>query len=88
MILTLILVNTFGWLILQLSIAAVAVRMDPRWFARDNRLYRVRGGEVDFYRRWLRIRRWKNWLPDGAPWVGGSFRRRPCSDATRRVSTN
>jgi glycosyl-4,4'-diaponeurosporenoate acyltransferase len=76
MILTLILVNTFGWLILQLSIAAVAVRMDPRWFARDNWLYRVRGGEVDFYRRWLRIRRWKNWLPDGAPWVGGSFRKK------------
>jgi glycosyl-4,4'-diaponeurosporenoate acyltransferase len=76
MILTLIAVNTLGWLVLQLSIAAAAVRMDSRSFADDNWFYRVRTGEIEFYKRWLHIRRWKNSLPDGAPWVGGSFRKK------------
>jgi glycosyl-4,4'-diaponeurosporenoate acyltransferase len=37
---------------------------------------RVRSGEVEFYRRWLRVRKWKAMLPDGAPWVGGTFSKR------------
>jgi glycosyl-4,4'-diaponeurosporenoate acyltransferase len=76
MILTLIAVNTCGWLILQLSIAAVATRVSPCCFAKDNWLYRVRAREIEFYKRWLRIRRWKRWLPDGGPWVGGGFRKK------------
>jgi glycosyl-4,4'-diaponeurosporenoate acyltransferase len=74
-ILLLIAVNTIAWLVLQLSIAAAATRMNPRPFARDHRLYRVRSWEPGFYSRWLLIRRWKHMLPDGAPWVGGSFRK-------------
>jgi glycosyl-4,4'-diaponeurosporenoate acyltransferase len=76
MILTLIAINTTGWLVLQLSIAAVATRVSSRFFANRRGLYRVRGWEVHVYRRWLRIRRWKRMLPDGASWVGGSFRKK------------
>jgi len=76
MILAIITANTFGWLVLQLFIAAVATRMAPRCFAKDNWLYRVWAREIEFYRRFLLIRRWKNWLPDGAPWVGGRFRKK------------
>jgi len=76
MILTLIAVNTLGWLVLQLSLAAMAIRMDSHRFASDNWFYRVSASEVEFYRRWLLIRRWKNWLPDGATWVGGGFRKK------------
>lgn len=73
---TLILVNTLGWLVLQLSIAAVAIRIGPSRFEDDNWLYRVRAFEIEFYKRWLHIRRWKHLLPDGASWVGGSFRKK------------
>jgi len=73
---TLILVNTLGWLIVQLSIAAIAIWMDTVWFADDNRLYRVQEWEIKFYKRWLHIRRWKGLLPDGARWVGGRFRKK------------
>lgn len=69
----LFLVNSLGWLVLQLSIAAVAIRLSPKFFANDDRLYRVHAFEIQFYRRWLRVRRWKHMLPDGAPWVGGRF---------------
>src|ERR1700755_3608937 len=69
----LLLINTFAWLLLQLSIAAIAVRLGEKRFARDNWFYRVRPVEISFYKRWLRIRRWKGRLPDAAPWVGGDF---------------
>lgn len=71
MILTLI--NSLGWLILQLSIAAIATRMPSAYFARDNRLYRTHPAEIAFYRSYLQIRRWKRRLPDGASWTGGTF---------------
>ncbi|MGD0797010.1 MAG: hypothetical protein ABR910_04720 [Acidobacteriaceae bacterium] len=76
MILALVAINTAGWLFLQLAIAWAATRASSRRFAANNRLFKVRSWEISFYRRWLRIRRWKRILPDGAPWVGGSFRKK------------
>jgi glycosyl-4,4'-diaponeurosporenoate acyltransferase len=76
MIFAIIAANVFGWLVLQLAIAAVATRMDSRRFAHDNWLYRTCPAEVAFYRNWLLVRRWKGLLPDGAPWVGGTFRKK------------
>jgi glycosyl-4,4'-diaponeurosporenoate acyltransferase len=73
MVIRLILINAVSWLVLQLSIAAAVTRISAERFANDNLLYHVRAWEIGFYRRWLRIRKWKRMLPDGAPWVGGSF---------------
>ena len=28
------------------------------------------------YERWLRVRSWKDWLPDAGPWLGGLGKRR------------
>ncbi len=72
----LIALNVGGWLVLQLSIAWGMTRLPEHHFARDTWWMRVRNWEINFYRRWLRIRRWKAMLPDGAPWVGGTFRKR------------
>jgi glycosyl-4,4'-diaponeurosporenoate acyltransferase len=69
-------VNVAVWLVLQLGIAAAGISMKSDRFARDTWYYEVRGWETGFYRRWLRIRQWKQMLPDGAPWVGGSFRKK------------
>ena len=73
MIATLIAANTVAWLVIHLSIAAIVTRVDARNFATDNLLYRTCPAEIILYRNWLHIRRWKNLLPDGAPWVGGTF---------------
>lgn len=73
MVIRLILINSVSWLVLQLSIAAAVTRISAQRFVNDNALYHVRSWEVKFYRRWLRIRRWKRLLPDGASWVGGRF---------------
>lgn len=69
----LIAINTVGWLGLQLGIAWAATRAPSRYFSADNWLYAVRAWEAGFYRRCLRVRRWKRLLPDGAPWVGSRF---------------
>ncbi len=71
-----IVVDMIGWPVLQLGIAWVMTKISSRRFASDNRLYHVRGWEIGFYRRWLCIRKWKGLLPDGAAWVGGSFRKK------------
>lgn len=76
MILTLIAVNAAGWLVLQLGIAWGVTKLSSSRFMNDNRFYRIRGWETGFYRRWLRIRRWKARLPDGARWVGSAFQKR------------
>jgi glycosyl-4,4'-diaponeurosporenoate acyltransferase len=75
-VLILIAANALGCAALQLTIAAIAVRIDARHFGRDSPLYRTHPAEIAFYRRVLRIRRWKSLLPDGAPWVGGAFRKK------------
>jgi len=72
---TLILLNTLGWLVLQLSIAAVAIRLGPAHLENDNWLFHVHPFEIAFYKRRLHIRRWKGLLPDGGPWVGSNFRK-------------
>jgi glycosyl-4,4'-diaponeurosporenoate acyltransferase len=68
-------VNVASWPVLQLTIAWGFTKMSPQRFAKDYPIYRVQAGEIDLYRRWLLIRRWKRLLPDGAVWVGGDFSR-------------
>lgn len=65
--------NILGWPVLQLSIAFVAVRLPHSIFARDSWLTAPRSWEQGgvFYRDKFFIRKWKNLLPDGGPWLGG-----------------
>lgn len=75
--------NIAGWPVIQLAIAAMVMRIPQELFAHDGPLYRQRKWEQAgrFYTKWLRVRRWKSMLPDGAPWMGGFTKK-------RLVSTN
>lgn len=68
----LLFVNAFACAVLQMGIAWLFERWDVRRFSVDRRAFQPHDREIDFYRM-LGIRRWKRLLPDGAPWVGGSF---------------
>ena len=65
--------NVLGWPIIHLSVASVVLRLPSEIFAHDNWLTAPRhweqGGRL--YRQCFAIRKWKSWLPDGAPWLGG-----------------
>jgi glycosyl-4,4'-diaponeurosporenoate acyltransferase len=65
--------NILGWPAIHIAISAVSLRLPAERFAQDNWITAPRswegGGRV--YKDWLRIRKWKQMLPDGAPWIGG-----------------
>ena len=73
--------NLLGWPLIHLAVGFVALRLPPRYFARDIWLTAARRWERDgrFYRNWLAIRKWKSLLPDGAPWLGGFAKKRVCA---------
>lgn len=72
----LIVANVLGWPLIQLSVARFFTRLPDRVFRGHARMETVYDAEMTFYSRVLRIRRWKNALPDGASWVGGAFSKR------------
>jgi glycosyl-4,4'-diaponeurosporenoate acyltransferase len=65
--------NIVGWPILQISIARASLWLPENYFASPHHLSRRQLLETNFYRRVLRIRKWKHLLPNGASWVGGQF---------------
>jgi glycosyl-4,4'-diaponeurosporenoate acyltransferase len=70
--------NLLGWPLIHLAVASVALRLPAHLFANDSWITVPRKWEREgrLYRDWLRIRRWKSLLPDGAPWLGGFAKKR------------
>lgn len=63
--------NVGGWLLVQLGLAWAFTKMPAAWFKAGPPLAWERGGR--FYERVFGIKRWKDWLPDGARWFSGGF---------------
>lgn len=65
--------NILGWPLVHIAISFVALRAPAYLFAEDNWLTAPRRWEQDgyLYRTWLGVRKWKSFLPDGAPWLRG-----------------
>jgi len=71
-------VNVLGWPLIHLAFARLFISLPDFHFAQDSWLTRSRRFEQDgrFYRRVLAVQRWKDLLPDGAPWLGGRSKKR------------
>ena len=67
--------NSVGCAALQLGLARIFILLPRRWFEQDGFWGRERRGEAYFYRRVLRVTKWKRLLPDGGAWMGSSFRK-------------
>lgn len=63
--------NLTLWPALQLTLAYTFLRLPARWFNSPPSLPKRESPAL--YESYLAIRRWKDHLPDGAKWVGGSF---------------
>jgi glycosyl-4,4'-diaponeurosporenoate acyltransferase len=74
-------VNILGWPVIHLALARLFLSIPDAYFAHDSWLTRERslehGGET--YRRLFAVQRWKELLPDGAPWLGGRAKKRVAS---------
>jgi glycosyl-4,4'-diaponeurosporenoate acyltransferase len=70
--------NVLGWPMIHVTVGALMLRSPEIFFARDSWLTRERhceqGGRL--YRNLFFIQRWKRLLPDGAPWLGGTSKKR------------
>ena len=66
-------VNMIAWPIIQISIARAILQVPDRYFASTRRPSGIEIREAMFYRKVLRIKRWKHLLPDGASWLTGTF---------------
>ncbi len=70
-ILWIILLNVGGWLAIQMGLAWGFTRLPVEWFNVGRTPAWERGGR--FYEVVLRIKVWKDRLPDAARWFGGGF---------------
>jgi glycosyl-4,4'-diaponeurosporenoate acyltransferase len=78
-VIVVVLVDAAAWLVIQAGAGYAVHRLPAGWLDRDRWLFRARRWEAGgaFYARWLRIRRWKRWLPEaGAVFRGGVDKRR------------
>jgi glycosyl-4,4'-diaponeurosporenoate acyltransferase len=78
-VIVVIVVDAAAWLVIQVGAGYAVHRLSDGWLDRDRWLFRARGWEDGggFYVRWLRIRKWKPWLPEaGAVFAGGVDKRR------------
>ncbi len=63
--------NVGGWLVIQLGLAWIFLRMPAHWFDHGEAWAWERRGQ--FYERFFLIKRWKDRLPDAARWFSGGF---------------
>jgi glycosyl-4,4'-diaponeurosporenoate acyltransferase len=73
-----LLLNIILWPIYHLTISKITLHTPAARFIKDNWLYRQRQFENDglFYVRWLGIRQWKKYIPDGATIFNEGFKKK------------
>jgi len=67
--------NVAGWPVIHLAVAWVFTRLPARLFENERHSPRPRAWEAKLYVRFIGVRRWKQLLPDGAPWLKGFAKR-------------
>ena len=67
-----ILIDIIAWFIIHLGVVYFMVRIPAERFDPQSRLFRIRNWEKKgiFYQKYFRIKKWKAYLPDGAPFLG------------------
>lgn len=76
--LVLVLIDAGVWATWSAACGYIAYRTPPSRLSRDRGLFRIRNFEAGgrFYERWLRIKRWKDRLPEAGALFRGGFSKR------------
>jgi glycosyl-4,4'-diaponeurosporenoate acyltransferase len=73
-----ILLNFFAWFVIQMGISYGVTQFNPQVF--DSKGWLFKGRELEkngkIYETLFKVKFWKDWLPDGASWFKGGFRKR------------
>jgi len=66
------------WAVIQTLVSYICLKIPNRYF--NPKKFPFTGyrfeKEGSFYRKWLRVHRWKKYLPDGGALMGGEFRKK------------
>jgi glycosyl-4,4'-diaponeurosporenoate acyltransferase len=67
-----VIVDILAWFVIHMGVVYLMVRVPLRWFDPEGPLCRSRKWERDgrVYQDLFKIRKWKKYLPDGAPVLG------------------
>jgi glycosyl-4,4'-diaponeurosporenoate acyltransferase len=76
--LLMLLLDFIAWLVINLSVAGVLSRLYHESFNPDTWLFKERDWEKQsrFYEHYLKIKKWKVWLPDGAEVSRKAFKKK------------
>lgn len=75
-----ILINAFAWAAIQVSAGLAMAKVPLHKFNPDAWIFRIRDWETHhFYERGLKVKKWKQLLPDGARVSRNGFRKRTLS---------
>lgn len=63
-----VLVDFISWFIIHMAVSIIAFKIPDKYFAEDKYIYRAKKweNEGEFYIKYLKIKKWKKFLPDGA----------------------
>lgn len=77
-----ILLFVLMWFLFQAGAALICYRLDDRRLKRETWLTKSRSWEKDgtFYVKYLKVRLWKGYLPDGSAVAGNGYRKRHLKD--------
>jgi len=67
-----IILDIIAWFIIHMGVVYFMIRIPAEHFDPQSRLFRIRKWEEKgiFYQKYFRIKKWKAYLPDGAPFLG------------------
>ncbi|KAF0091950.1 MAG: glycosyl-4 4'-diaponeurosporenoate acyltransferase [Fusobacteria bacterium] len=65
-----------GWPLMQLAVAYLINFLDNKYFQPDNFILKSRKWESAFYRRVIKVPKWKHLLPDGAATYKSGFKKK------------
>jgi glycosyl-4,4'-diaponeurosporenoate acyltransferase len=73
-----IVLDFFAWFVIHMSISYSVTQFNPGVFDSRGWLFRARKWEKNgkIYETLFKVKSWKDWLPDAAPWFKGGFSKR------------
>jgi glycosyl-4,4'-diaponeurosporenoate acyltransferase len=73
-----ILLDFFAWFVIHMGISYSVTQFNPEVFDSKGWLFRERRWEKNgkIYETLFKVKFWKDWLPDAAPWFKGGFSKR------------
>ena len=81
-------VDILAWFVIHMGISALMTRVPGRYFSQRICLFQPFSWETrNFYEQKIQVKKWKDQLPDAAPWFGGFSKKSLADRSTSYLTT-